>query len=346
MTGLSDWVIGVALAISGAAVAALGDNLIKLSYRIKEANPQVETEQHESKVGMLWWALGNFCAIVLNTALTLASFAFVDASVSIPFGGLHILLNLPLSTLINAERHSRDKIAYNGIIAAGVLLTLIFGNRETTRFTVTEMAWHLLAPGFLACTGCILAIAYVLYLRLDAPNPNQRKIALVGIAGLVGACTQVFAKATSESLRSAAWTHPFTYIFVGLTIAHALGQVYLLNKCLGRYSASFVVPVINAILIVVGSLYAAVYFEELGRLGFTGRIAVPLGIGLSGLGIALLSSEPEELIGGDLSGTELSSSSMFLNPSEQPLYVRTECDDDGDHPAFFAEERGYSPALL
>mmetsp|Transcript_23578 Transcript_23578/g.51258 ORF Transcript_23578/g.51258 Transcript_23578/m.51258 type:complete len:98 (+) Transcript_23578:918-1211(+) len=56
----------------------------------------------------------------------------------------------------------------------------------------------------------------------------------------------------------------------------------------------FVVPIVNSTLIVVGSIYAAVFFQEVYRWDISSSLLVPLGILITSFGIGLLSMEPDE----------------------------------------------------
>ncbi|GBG30065.1 Magnesium transporter NIPA2 [Hondaea fermentalgiana] len=294
------WVIGVLLAIGAALAAAIGDNLVKRAcldraqelkrrdagnrrelqhlgatepgngqdHDESQANLLGTDEEDAEDVKALWqrptWILGIFCMVVLNAGMTVASFAFVDASMTIPFGGLHICFNIPLARYINGERFSLRAIMFNGIILAGVMVVLLFGNHGSRTFTAEELVEIAAAPGFIVAS-CVM----------------------IGI-------TQTFAKAMSECIKDGAWIMPITYVCILLTIGSALFQVIFLNKCLDRYPAFFVVPLVNSTIIIVGSVYAAIYFQEVNRWTLESRICVPIGIFLTGVGIFLLSFAESE----------------------------------------------------
>lgn len=92
------WVAGVVLAILAAVFGALGDNLIKLSYTKEDL--AIERGEPPTKIWCrpLWYA-GMTCLLVLNTACVIAALSISDASLTIPFGGLHICFNLVRHTL-------------------------------------------------------------------------------------------------------------------------------------------------------------------------------------------------------------------------------------------------------
>jgi hypothetical protein len=291
---MEDWVIGVLLSIAAAFFASLGDNLVKLAHlRAKLA----ELANGAAGAPPLWkrplWVGGIFCMVVLNVALSLASYAFADASLCIPFGGLHIVFNLGLAYKVNGEVSSWRAVGYNLLILAGVTVVLVTGNHDSQYFTAHEMWTNLFDPAFLLCSAVLGLSCAFLVSTVRSPKASRRRVGLVVFTGMVGSVTQVWAKALSGCLKDGAWGSPFLWLCVVLTIFFALSQVMLLNKCLDLFTASFVVPIVNSTIIVVGSVYAAIYFHEVNRWTWSSQVFVPAGIATTALGITLLSTEPD-----------------------------------------------------
>jgi hypothetical protein len=291
---MEDWVVGVLLSIAAAFFASLGDNFVKLSHlRAK----MIEHAHGAAAPPPLWkrplWVVGIFCMVVLNVALSLASYAFADASLCIPFGGLHIVFNLFLAYKLNGEVSSWRAVGYTMVILIGVTVVLVTGNHDSKYFTAHEMFLNLFDAAFLVCTAVLGLSGAFLVSTMRSPKASRRRVGLVVFTGMVGSITQVWAKAMSGCLKDGAWTSLFTWLCVALTITFALSQVVLLNKCLDLYTASFVVPIVNSTIIVVGSIYSAIYFKEMDRWSWRSQVFVPVGIALTALGIALLSTEPD-----------------------------------------------------
>ncbi|GBG34161.1 Magnesium transporter NIPA2 [Hondaea fermentalgiana] len=253
---------------------------------------------------------GNFCLTIINTVLNLASMAFADASVTIPFGGLHIVLNVPLAYAINRERSSLRALFLNGLIFVSVVIILVSGNRESTEITARELAGNFFQLSFFVVTMCIVALGLFVRMSMLSPLEKAQRLGMTMGAGLIGALTQLFAKAMSLCLKDGAWESPITYFFILTTIISALCQVYSLNRCLDLFSASFTVPIVNAVIIVVGSLYSAVFFREVERWDTESRIFVPFGIFLCAASIAALSNEPEPTEVREPAMSELSSAAF------------------------------------
>lgn len=233
---------------------------------------------------------------MLGAGASVASFAWIDASVAIPFGGLHIALGLPLAHFMNGEKLSMRTVLCNLVVLAGVMVVLLTGNHSSRTYGVRDLEALVLKPVFLACSGVLVALLLGLWarcLRANAPLGRQR-VGLTLLCGMLGSVTQVVAKAMSESLKDHAFTSPFTWACVVVAVTLALSQLFTLNHCLDRFPAVYVVPVVNSTIIVVGSLYAAVFFQEMDRWTTLSRVCVPLGIATTALGIGLLSTTPDE----------------------------------------------------
>jgi len=292
---MQSWGIGVLFALAACFCGALGENLIKFSFNEakKEEREGMEPKPQHFRLS---WVVGIVCMTVLNTSLNLASYAFADASLLLPLGGFTICLNLPLSIYMNHEKSSRRSIGFNLVILGGVTVVLLSANHSVQVFTVNELMGNFFRPLFMLCTGVFVAAStYLFFLSKNGKNVLHRKVGMTVFSGMIGSVTQIFAKSMTECLQAGAWGNVFTWMFIILTVVFAVSQVALLNKCLSLYPAYFVVPIVNSTLIVVGSIYAAVFFQEMDRWTMKSAILVPLGISITAIGIAFLSTESEEL---------------------------------------------------
>eukprot|EP00516_Mucochytrium_quahogii_P011374 CAMPEP_0203787138 /NCGR_PEP_ID=MMETSP0100_2-20121128/2049_1 /ASSEMBLY_ACC=CAM_ASM_000210 /TAXON_ID=96639 /ORGANISM=" , Strain NY0313808BC1" /LENGTH=422 /DNA_ID=CAMNT_0050689585 /DNA_START=28 /DNA_END=1293 /DNA_ORIENTATION=- len=308
------WWVGVILSIFAAVFGSLGDNLIKLSY----------TKEHLAvKAGMpatpiacrgLWWA-GMLCITVLNTSLVLIAYVFADASLTIPFAGLHICFNVGFARLLNGERFTSRQIGFTFIILVGVTVVLVSGNHDTVQYTVDGMQDLMETTGFICMSvGILFIICVQIPIVVLHPNPQVACLCSSTLVGTFASITQVFAKVMSESLHQAVtgdaskvFSHFIAYVSIFVTICSAILQLSLLNRALSMYNAFVVVPVVNSTLIILGSLYAAVLFQEYTRFDLKSSILMPVGIVTTGVGVALLSwdhnpAEPNELLLGSQQG--------------------------------------------
>lgn len=102
-----NWYIGAILATGGALSGSLGDNLVRKGHRISEN----------------WLVVvGNLCTVVLNTGFVLSAMAFADASLVIPFAGLHIFFGVVFAKVINRERLGKADWIGGVLCLVGVML--------------------------------------------------------------------------------------------------------------------------------------------------------------------------------------------------------------------------------
>ncbi|OII73859.1 hypothetical protein cand_017850 [Cryptosporidium andersoni] len=279
------WYIGALSAICSAISAAMGDILTRYSFVYEESLPE-----SERRILLLrpYWLCGMTLTIILNPLITLFAYSFTAASVIMPFVGLQIILSLVFAHFILGE-HIRiiDYVAF-GIISVGITVALFCGAKyikiNTDEFSITDayIAYN-------AILGISLAICICLSLPI---NPlifwtKLQRFCITAVSGLAGAACCVSAKGgilLIEIAASGEWFKYFNPYLVGnifVCISMAIIQVFYLNWALLRYPATFVVPVVNSVLIAVGSTGAIIVYQETPRnsLGFIlGVIAVIIGI--------------------------------------------------------------------
>ncbi|GBG29333.1 Hypothetical Protein FCC1311_055552 [Hondaea fermentalgiana] len=237
--------------------------------------------------------------------------AGVAMSLTIPFAGLHICFNIGFARILNHEEFTSRQVGFTFIILVGVTVVLVSGNHDTVSFTVKELEDLFREVPFIVTTSIILlammVLAPIAFFHSDARAECLCSSALVGT---VGSCTQVFAKTMAESFDEAVETHSSSIfdsfvpsVAIVVTSLCALAQLTMLNVALSRFNAFVVVPIVNATMIVLGSLYAAIFFKEFHRFDLESKILMPVGILTTAVGVALLAwdHDPErssELITG------------------------------------------------
>ena len=291
------WWVGVLLSICGAVFGSLGDNLIKLSYT-KEAIAVESGKEPTAIYCRYLWVLGMLCITVLNTSMTMAAYSFADASLTIPFAGLHICFNVLFARLLNSEMYTSRQLGFTFLILVGVSVVLTAGNHDTVYYTSEDISELFTDVGFIIMTVFLLIMISVqIPASLLHHDARVRCFAASSLVGTIAAFTQVNAKIVSESLTQVvqhgdkeevfgSWVF---YVALVVLVVAAFSQLFLLNKALKHYNAFVVVPIYNSFLIVLGSLYAAVLFKEYERFGLMSMILMPIGVVSTAVGVGLLS---------------------------------------------------------
>lgn len=225
-------------------------------------------------------------------------------SLTIPFAGLHICFNIGFARLLNREQFTSRQVGFTFIILVGVTVVLVSGNHDTVTFSVSEMEDLFRETPFILTTSIMLLIIMILApIAFMHPDPRARCLCTSALVGTIGSCTQVFAKTMAESFDEAVdnrSTSIFQSFVPGVAIAAttvcALTQLTMLNIALARFNAFVVVPIVNSTMIVLGSLYAAIFFQEFKRFDLESKILMPVGILTTSVGVALLAwdHDPEQ----------------------------------------------------
>lgn len=197
---------------------------------------------------------------------------------------------------MNKESFTSRQLGFTLIILLGVTIVLVTGNHDTKSFPIEDLEELFTNVPYFVMTGIILlGIGVLIPLAFTTENPRMRCFGSSTLCGLVGSCTQVYAKTMSESFdqavnadSSAVFSSFVPYVAIFLTLVCATFQLVLLNRSLSLYNAFVVVPFVNSTLIVFGSLYATIFFEEGKRLEETSRVLMPVGILATALGVGLL----------------------------------------------------------
>ena len=130
-----------------------------------------------------------------------------------------------------------------------------------------------------------------------SPSVKVKCVALGMLCGNFAVCTQLWAKIVSqlfdelvsEDFNSATFkASPMPYLTPFVCLAFAFIELVLLNVVLKLYDAFLVVPIIGSTIIVVGSVYLGVFFQEYKRWPLYAMILVPIGTVITATGVLLL----------------------------------------------------------
>jgi hypothetical protein len=289
------WWVGVLLSILSAVFGSLGDNLIKLSYTKEELNVAAGLPPTPLVCRPIWWT-GMLCLTILNTGCTMAAYSFADASLTIPFAGLHICFNVGFARLLNHEHFTLKQLGFTLIIVGGVVIVLVAGNHDTVTFTVEQIAVLFKDVAFIVLTLLILlAISLLVPVMLLHYDARVRCFASSTLVGVIASITQVMAKVVSEVLNSAlsgggkqvfkSWVF---IVALSVLLCAAVSQLFMLNRTLSHFNAFVVVPIYNSFLIVLGSVYAGVLFREYERFTIMQMVLMPIGVCGTAIGVGLL----------------------------------------------------------
>ena len=295
------WVIGIVFALAGSIIGGFGDNVIRFAHK------RAKLEKHGKATGCCdmgslktWaiWITGMLMITVLNNGCTLASYAFADANLVIPFGALHIVWAVLFASIVNGERLTGQFLFCALFICAGVLIVAVSGTKKLPQYDVKELREFFVSPPcivYAAVMAIVIALLVAALMtrfccaRFYGTRCGKRfyATAVMLVCGVAGANTNLFAKVVVECLKTALRSaetqmellkEPVMYVgFVGLLFTAPL-QLIFLNYSLKLSKATVVVPVTLTLLVCVGTLACILFFEEYNN--FSNKTLALLIVGL------------------------------------------------------------------
>ena len=280
------WYVGMLLALAASFVGALGDNLVRYAHRAEKTTQRT----------MGIWALGLGLTAIGNSALTLWALAYADASLIVPFAGVHVVFAVFLATVINDEKIGVVDILSILVILAGILTTVLSANKESVDYDLDHLVALLSRQPFLITVSGILWVAVASALVAVRSSCTRKRPAIAASAaailcGTMGGLGTVACKAGVEAVKASIRggnVSPQAWMILVSTATVALLQLATLNYALSKFKASLVVPIILATLTVMGTGLGVIFFEEYKRFSRKVWFTLPLGIIVACAGIVLL----------------------------------------------------------
>ena len=180
----------------------------------------------------------------------------------------------------------------------------------------SDLSW---AAIDLTITGLLL---FAVYHPFFERWPKVRQLSISVISGAFGGKGNCLAKGVLDvTFVSGEWSafgRWQMWAFLFATILTCGAQLYYLNKALESLDAKYVIPNLNSVLLLMGTIGGAIYFEEYRRFETYTTILLPMGVVFTLAGILIPAAckpddpEPEEL-GGQQSGLE-----QKLLPGDEP----------------------------
>ena len=146
-----DYYFGIIFATLGCLSGSLGDNIVRYSFNYHDTL-QPDKDLQPALFKRPLWVIGILSTVLLNTAFVLTALAFADATLVIPFAGLHIFMGVCFARCINGEVIGSVDAAGAALILCGVLTVALSANKDDEpAFTLDRLIELAQRPLFLAC---------------------------------------------------------------------------------------------------------------------------------------------------------------------------------------------------
>lgn len=298
-SGFPMWILGCILSFAGCTLSNVGVNMQKMAHNRLEADKSV--------TGDRLWVLG-LLSIGIGSVADLVSYSFASMSLLAPLGAMTLVVNLFLAPCFNKENLSRRDIVVTMIILAGTIISVVFGSKEESKYTLSELV-DLYSETLFIVYAVLIGIyiflfmiwLYILRRREEVYGieltPSQRAFQAFGypsMAGVFGAHSVLCAKSASEVIKVTIdgdnqFDKPLSYFFVVLLVIMVFFQMKLLNQGLSKADALYIVPVYQVCWVVMNAVVGMTYFREYREMTAVSASMFTLGIIITTIGVYLLS---------------------------------------------------------
>jgi len=317
----SGWVLGTAIYLLGAGLIVLGENLVKRS-----AAPEFTVDTDEPlqfNRGTKTWSAG-VTFFVAGNAAHFVAFMFAPQAMLEALGASVLLWNLLFASQINREQIRRGHLLSTAVIIAGTIIALYFGPHHSNKYSMHELLNLFTRHGFLAYEASLLVMVSALQ---AVYSYETRRIAVTGregpysawiiqfsyagVSAGIGGNSVIFSKCVAETVHH--WTKaglpqemsvkkvlvPILVVFVWFGLM--CFWLYRLNEALKRFSALYIVPVLQALWMSNTVMGGGIFFGEFVAASVGRILMFGSGICVILIGICLMPCEEEKIQAPDLS---------------------------------------------
>lgn len=267
--------LGVGLGVFASMTGTIGKQLLRAAELFKRRG-----NKYMFKVSL---SLG----LALNTAVgpivDMLSYMFAPQSLIAPLGGLDVVWNTMMAPCTLGENLTLPVIWGATLIAAGAIVTSLFGSHDDKEYDLESMKTVFTRPSVLIYLVLLAAwLAFnILALQPHSAAPRGqpwlsgspiRGLSLGLTAGSISGnmfCVKGFVELLQTSVRdgdAGVWAHWLPYVLLVGAVTFALSNVYFLTKAMREYEVLFMGAVFEGSLIVSASVSGCVVYGDLEAL--------------------------------------------------------------------------------
>lgn len=225
------------------------------------------------------WFAGFLLAALVPIPANLLVYALAPMSLTTPLSGVTVVLNIVLAPALLGERvQTWPDVPATALIVVGMIITTCFGahQEQAAALNSGELFRFGQSPAFLVAGGIISAILVscvvcmaIFTKEVEAAaaarpaNPPVLHVLLPGLAAASAGCfSNIGLKAFVELLQAEApWTQLVLCLLVG-TLPFAALQLNFVNRGLRLYLQTIFFPVYNALLVILNTITASIFYKE------------------------------------------------------------------------------------
>lgn len=298
------WVWGVSLSFCGCALSNFGINIQKLAHQRLEQRKADGLAKRSIMCDPYW--IGGFLCVLIGSLSDLASFTFADMSLLAPLGAMTLVINMMIAPCLVGEKLTRRDIVWTCVIVTGTVISITFGNKEETEYTLGQLLDFYQETQFVVYFIVFLSYVFGTFGALWYYQNRQRAsdrtrgwirwhaFAYPSLAGAFGAHSVLFAKSGGELVRVTSrgnnqFSHPVSYVIILLMVVSLVLQMRLLNAGLKHADALFVVPVYQVCWVIMNCIVGMTYFKDYENMSALQILAFVVGVIITLVGVRCLS---------------------------------------------------------
>jgi drug/metabolite transporter (DMT)-like permease len=290
----------VSSSIFGIIIGVVANGAIGASYVIQKKGHQMATDRSKKYYLNIVWILG-ILVMLLGEAGNFFAYGMAPASLVASLGAVSVVVTSVLARIILKEYMHWQSWIGTVMTIIGTCLIIICSPEEVTNVDAGEITVRLSSTVFI--TYLIFVVDLIIVL-LIAENPKGKKnvIVYIMLCSAIGGVMVISAKSLSSFILSAAaqgenqFVHPIAYLFIGVIVFAGGLQMHYLNKSLGIYGASEVIPVYFVLFTLSCVIGASILFNEFTNMSVLPATGFGGGLVINWFGIYLVKKKPPEQI--------------------------------------------------
>jgi hypothetical protein len=323
---MESWIYGILFTLIAAFGSTTGLILQKIAHRVEQDNEKngIPQTKWNGIPCNKYFIFGFIFLGVIPIPFEFLALMYAGQSLILPTGtGCTVVFGQMLAPAVLGEKLTKLDFLATCFISAGVVISVAFGTHETPHYSAEKLMSLFAEIPFIASltiTCVFTAIGLIIFHNenLQAKVPVACRIPMLAfIPSAIGAiqitCFKVLSELTKNTFTGEKTTtsnningtvvqstsykttneflKPSLYLYLFLVVTLAIQQLAYLNRGLARYNAVKFLPTYNTLLLMVGVVNGAIFFQEYTKFH---PVFFPIGCCLEIAGILALSWKQAE----------------------------------------------------
>ncbi|KAL4073781.1 magnesium transporter NIPA-domain-containing protein [Scleroderma citrinum] len=187
----------------------------------------------------LWWT--GMIMMILGEICNFTAYAFVEALVVTPMGALSVVICAILSSIFLKEKLTFFGWLGCALCIIGSVIIALNGPQEPTPSYISDFEKLFIAPGFLAYTGVLVAVALSIIIYFGPRYGKKHMLWYIVVCSTIGGISVSVTTGLGAALVTTAMGHNqfnnwFIFFLMGFVVVTLVTEVYYLNVALALFN--------------------------------------------------------------------------------------------------------------